>query len=483
MKRAFFLAASIFALSALIGASEAVAQTGEARSPIPAESSSLPHLNQLMSSESFQRLWFFVDNNSESASVAVDTSGGIHMGFSAHTQESGEWPAYYAYCASDCANPANWTTTRVGNVGAFGGYTRLALNAAGHPRLFWYSSTSINSPGVYQYAECNNACTNPVNWTAVSLANDEVGPESTRYFALDPQGRPRYLYTDTAPDHTGTYYVYCDAGCGTSEANWHEARISSAYLLYDFSLEFTTTGGVRLAYRDATGSQDNVSYAECNANCGNSANWTNVPLYALGSGGAHSLRLDAQNRTRLALYTGYYESGDPANDLLFYAWCDVNCTQSSNWDNYGLGLPARYGQNVDLLLDQGGRPRLAYYVEDSTESAYGLGYAECSANCQNNSAAIWRSQFVETSDELNASAPIPVKSGCSSSSWMEVGRAPSLALDVAGNPRIGYTAVHFQGGTCPFSEDMRLVRFALAGSTNPPRPSLQPALLLLLGDE
>jgi hypothetical protein len=415
----------------------------------------------------FQRLWFFTNNNTDGASVAVDAAGGVHVGFSAYTSVGGAWPAYYAYCASNCANSASWTTTSVGNLGVWGGYTRLALDAAGHPRLLWYSQTSVSTPGVFQYAECNTACTNSANWAKVTLATASDYPSYSRYFALDQQGRPRYLYTDTTTDHTGTYYDYCDANC-TSAAQWHEVQINSAFLLYDFSLVFDSTGGAHVAYRDATNYPDNLGYAECTA-CSNAAGWHSTLLVSMGSGAVFSLRLDAQNRPRLAFYTGYLGSGDPNNDLLEYVWCNATCIQEANWYNYALGLPANYGAEMDLALDQQGHPHVAYYV-DNASTSYGLGYAVCTANCETNTAA-WQSQFVETSDNLDASDPIPVKSGCSISSWLEVGLTPSLTLDAAGNPRIGYTAKHYQGGTCTISEDIRLVRFALAGSTTPPVPT------------
>jgi hypothetical protein len=419
-----------------------------------------------LTAEAFQRLWFFTKNNTNGASVAVDAAGGIHVGFSAYTPVGGTWPAYYAYCASNCTAFAHWTTVSVGNLGGWGGYTRLALDTAGHPRLLWFSQPSISDPGVFQYAECNSACTNAAQWTKVNLATVSVGTSYySRYFALDQQGHPRYLYTDTNTNHTGTYYVYCDTNC-TSATQWHEVQINSAFLLYDFSLAFDTAGGAHIAYRDATGFPDNLGYAECAA-CGNAAGWHSTLLVSMGWGAAFSLRLDAQNRPRLAFYTGDLGSGDLNNKVLVYVWCNAACTQEANWDNYALGLPANYGSEVDMALDPQGHPHMAYYVDNVSTSSYGLGYAVCTANCETHTA-VWQDQFVETLDDLDASDPIPVKSGCSFSGWLEVGHTPSLTLDAGGNPRIGYTAKHYQGGTCSISEDIRLVRFALAGSTAPP---------------
>jgi len=61
-------------------------------------------------------------------------------------------------------------------------------------------------------------------------------------------------------------------------------------------------------------------------------------LVNIGSGAAFSFRLDAQNRPRLAFYTGYLGSDNPNNNVLAYAWCNATCTLESNWDNYAPGL-------------------------------------------------------------------------------------------------------------------------------------------------
>ncbi len=424
-------------------------------------------LDQLSPQATFQRMWLSTGNNTTDASVVMDASGGLHVGMAAYTADAGIYPAYYVYCPSNCTQVASWTFTSMGNLGSTGGYVRLALDSAGHPRMIWHSDPSITEAGVYQYSECSSNCTNASQWTTVTLASDAIGSEATRYFTLDQQGRPRYVYSDTGLLHMGTYYAYCDAGC-TTAGNWHDVKISVALQTFDFSLAFTPSGGVRLAYRDASNVVDNVTYAMCDTGCNSSANWSLLPLYDIGYGAAFSLHLDAQNRPRLALYSGYYGSGDPMNDLLFYTWCNSACTQSANWDSYSLGLPTSYGFDVDMALDQAGQPSMAFYVDSVSDSAYGLGYAKCTANCEDSSTATWQTGFVETMDDLNASDPISVKSGCSLSYWLEVGQNPSIVLDSAGNPRIGYTAKHYQGGSCTIHEDIRLVRFAQFGGGSTP---------------
>ena len=123
-----------------------------------------------------------------------------------------------------------------------------------------------------------------------------------------------------------------------------------------------------------------------------------------------------------------------------------------------MGLPEYYGKDVDLAFDSQSRPRLAYYVD---ASPYALGYAWCNASCESTSAS-WQSRLTETSEQLNASVPVPRQPGCTLSSWYP-GLLPALVLDAAGSPRIAYDAKHVQGGGCNAHTDIRLVRFILFG--------------------
>ncbi len=416
----------------------------------------------------FQSLWLNTSNNTTGVSLALDSSGGVHAGYLAYTPVAGAWPVYYGYCASQCNNASHWTSIVAGNAGMWGGYARLALDPAGHPRMMWYSQVSISVNGIYRYAECNTSCTDPTHWTSVDLASIALSPSFSRYFELDGQGHPRFVYHDTGVNHTGTYYDYCDASC-TSANQWHEVQISTDYLTYDYSLAFDTSGGAHIAYRDAIAYPDRLGYIQCTTACTKAASWTSTVLLNKPAWGyAFSLRLDAQDQPRLALYFGDLGSGDPHNDLLSYWWCNSNCAQTANWFYYSLGLPAKYGEEVDLALDAQGLPHLAYYVDAivNGSSVNGIGYAACTANCESANSN-WQTQFVETTNDLDTSDPVPLVSGCTLSYWLE-DHSPSLVLDSGGNPRIGYTALHYQGGKCTIHEDIRLNRFTLAGSSTPP---------------
>ncbi len=410
--------------------------------------------------------------NTYGASVAVDAGGGIHAGLIAESTADGQLAAYYAYCPTGCADPSHWTLTKVGDPGAFGGYVRLALDPAGHPRMLWYRLTDGLEGGAYQYAQCNGSCTSAASWAAGSVAGASPFPDDNRYFALDPQGRPRFLYTDTRPDHTGTFYAYCDANC-TLAANWHEGRIEADYLLYNFSLAFDPTGRPRFAYA----SGDAIGYGKCDASCSTTANWslTLLTSYAMGTDSAFSMQLDTSGRPRLALYQGYLGEGR-RNNLLYYAWCNADCNTLTNWHAWSLRLSEGYGRDVDLVLDKQNRPRVAYNIDHTTPAPAvdGLGYSECLANCQS-TAPIWQSRVIERVEDLNASDPWPPAPPCTTAGWQQVGRQPALALDPAGNPRLAYEVQHYQaGGSCTLYVDAQLVRLALFEAGGPARSTNLP---------
>jgi hypothetical protein len=416
--------------------------------------------------QSMSGLWLPTSplNNTENPTVAVDPAGGIHVAFSAYSPVNGNFPVYYAYCPANCSSDAGWTVLAVAQAAAWGGHVRIAITPAGRPRLLWFYEVGGALSGTYNYAECDTGCTQAANWHAVALMSNSLGPLwLTRYFALDPQGRPRFVYTDTAPGHTGTYYTYCDASCRTV-GNWHEVQIDTNYLLYDFSLAFNAAGQPRLAFR----ANDAVWYAECNGNCAQASAWNMVATYAFGDEGALALALDSVGRPRMALYQG--SAGYPeADNTLYYAWCNSVCLDQNSWNSSDVGLPAHEGLDVDLALDSLNRPRLVYFVDDLAGSNYGLGYGYCTGNCETSTPG-WVHQLVETPDDLDASDPVPPAQGCSLSSWLNIGRYPALAL-AGEDPRIVYNAEHVQGGTCSIHTDVKLVRLALAGGGGgSPRP-------------
>ncbi len=411
----------------------------------------------------------------------VDPSGGVHVVFTPQsaTQNNPVRPVYYAYCPVNCTSADAFAMLSLGDSVDF---AALDLDPDGHPRLLLRLPMQSNTIYLFQYWMCDNNCSNPAQWTGDSIGyayRRQVGwvESFIHSFALDYQGRPRFVYYDSGADnndpHWGTFYAYCDANC-TTAANWYETRLLDDSQATDFALAFSPNNQPRLALYTYINDAWAVVYLECNQNCGTAASWGNSVLAdTVSAGVSHwanfSLAVDSNGRPRLALYTGSGSGGSLTPNTLYYLACLAgNCTQAANWTAVDLNFPQTHGEEgVSLALDGQNRPRLAYHAPMA--AGFGLYYTWCNTGCET-SVADWQTQEVEPSEEVNAALPIPPWPGCSFpqcnppippctvSTW-DTGVRPSLALDGQGRPRIAYDASHEQGGACGAFTDTKLTRF------------------------
>jgi hypothetical protein len=332
---------------------------------------------------------------------------------------------------------------------------QVALTPNGEPRILYRVSEPDSANGYY-YAECNSDCTNPAQWgitpvattrgmAVIELSDDEL-PQ--RYFALDNEGRPRFVYTDRdtwrEPDHLGTYYAFCDSHC-TDAANWFETRINKdngnewvprSEKFYYPSLAFTPAGQPRVV-AEGTSMQDEayLYYVACDEACGNADNWQSAPLSGRGSGVyvSDDVELDAEGRPRIAFYEGAQLEGK--GDRLWYGWCDQGCTDATNWNWHDLGLATGEGQAPDLVLDATGKPHIAYGLYAQGGVAYGW----CESDCES-TAGQWKHQVVESGSDLLAAWSVAYPPHCDGGFWD--GRTPTLSLDENGNALFAYDATY-----------------------------------------
>lgn len=391
----------------------------------------------------FDHFFLFISDNQDSpwrpSNTVVDVSGGVHTTF--YTTQY----IYYAYCPANCGNPANWLETPIAAVGSYDAlsYSVLALDSAGRPRLMRYKAPN------YTYAECNANCTQASSWTEIEVPLDpywaNISPDHGRYFALDAQGRPRFVVSYTELGEHGLGYVSCDSGC-TTLANWQYSPLDIGGRLDGAQLVLNASGQPRLV---GINLDDGLDYVQCNTGCSLSENWNRVTLAAdvggMGIYHTYVLRLDSQGRPRVAFYKVEND------DTLHYAWSNTSFTVPGSWSSYSLPLPPDdYNRTLDLAIDSQGRPRIAYASDQQD-----LRYLECDTACETQGAA-WTAYDVETGEELNASDPFPPPAGC----WALDGYA-SLALDANDNPNISYHAAHFE--TCGGAYNAHAIRFAAAG--------------------
>lgn len=402
--------------------------------------------------------WAFfasTEYNTNSASVVTDNEGGIHLAYHFYEAANDGAPRYgvYAYCATDCDTAVNWAGVALGEAV---NEIQLVLNGNGQPRVLFRTATEDNGHS-YTYAECNQDCTKNENWVGdvvattrgmsiIEMSDDE---QPQRNFALDPQGRPRFVYGDNNsfrdPDHVGTYYAFCNANCAEA-SQWAEVRINKdnrgngpyrSEKFYYPVLAFTPSEQPRVL-ADGTTLQDEfgLHYVECNEACENAANWFSTPIFERGSGNnvAYDIEITTNGQPRIAYYDGARLGGE--GEWLYYGWCNQNCTDAANWQRYDFGFKSKEGQEPDLELDAQGKPHIAY----ATYEYGGLAYSFCTSNCESASGE-WVTQAIETRNDLQSKWNVAYPPHCDGGIWD--GLTPTLSLDKDGNAIFAYDATYY----------------------------------------
>jgi hypothetical protein len=430
-----------------------------------------------------------LNDQTNSMSVGADAAGGMHAAFVNYSTDThGDYHAYYDYCApgQDCADASHWTLVNLMTVSSSVKImedAQLVLTTQGHPRVIIVTTDNGGDfKDRYTYAACDAGCTNSGNWTITEVANADLGANTfifegnKHYFALDPQNRPRFIV-----DNGSNYvYLYCDAACAT-DTNWHALQLNgtsgAGQGFNTAALAINSTGHPRMLAPlvDQITFATNLNYFECNTNdCATNANsWTAVPVISpvnTDAAAYSSLRLTKLDQPRFAIYG---QIGP--NETLFYFWCQSACTSHANWHFSSVGLvPAvdfySSGKQPDLALDSQNEPRVSFQTLDPT-LGNGLGYAWCNFSCESGGAS-WQKRLADPNSQLNSDWPRLPIAGCTYSSWI-AGYRSALVLDKAGNPRIGYDALHFSGNCSDPSlngSDYRTVRFVYFAGTTLPGP-------------
>lgn len=396
-----------------------------------------------------------------SADLAIDAAGTMHAAY-AHFVPTAENPrAVYSFCSGGpaaCASDAAWQSVALGEAVR---EVQLELTAAGAPRLLYISDEPERGGFEHHYAACDQGCADPASWASTLVVTsynagaitDQDQPQ--RSFALDPQGRPAFLYNDrnyqyAEPDLYGAFYASCAANC--SEAgSWTTtglSRIHRGYLSFDYekmnyeALRFTPDGKARFIAQvyalneDGSSAESGLYYYGCDGDCADAGSWSRRYLLPTGGGAvpqpSWDLAFDAQGRPHVALFLG--DGINPAefvNQLLYISCSAADCLAPGDSWSFSRVLKLRgAGQGADVEVDAQGRPRIAYIGESGD-----LGYAWCDAACATDGTA-WGQQVVETEAQLRAAYPQVLPGHCRSDLW--TGLAPVLALDGGGNPRIAY---------------------------------------------
>jgi hypothetical protein len=404
-----------------------------------------------------------------SADLALDSAGGMHAAY-VHFVPTAENPrAVYTFCTagpSGCGSATAWQSVALGGSQDEASplhvrEVQLELTAQGQPRLLIVSDEPERGGQQYSYAACDQNCANVAAWTSAPIVTsynttavtDQDQPQ--RSFALDPQGRPAFLYNDrnyqyAEPDLYGAYYASCAERC-TEAGSWSTTPLSQVYRgdwSFDYekmtyqALRFTPEGKPRFIARvyalntDGSEAPYGLYYYGCDTDCGEASSWRRRYLLPTGGGAvphpSWDLAFDGAGKPHVALFLG--DSVTPAefvNQLLYLSCAAADCLAEGDSWNFSRVLGVKgAGQGADVEVDGQGRPRLAWI-----DSNGDLGYAWCDTACASDSAT-WQRQTVEGEAQLRAEQPQAIPSHCRNDLWS--GLAPVLALDHSGNPRIAY---------------------------------------------
>lgn len=418
-----------------------------------------------------------------SSDAAVDGDNGIHMAY-VHTEvffppdpdgDSNPTSAVYRYCATACEKDQNWISVELGTDVS---EVQIGVTAGGLPRLLLLERAFENGMKMdrYVYAECNQKCANSGNWQllpVITVPNelswhwlrdpqDMSGysreEERRSYFALDPFGRPRFVYTHDNDSFDGSapggYYAACDANC-TDISNWWHTRFTQlrdnlGLIEWDHVeepiLTFAPDGSPRiLAAITPAGvlSFTNLYYVACDFDCHLEENWQ---MAWLGNGddvnGDWDMAIDPFGRPYVVI-TSWWKDG------LRYGWCDIDCTNPDNWQV--VDGPLLDIDNPDLEFSADGEPRIIYetWVFDQTgnNGQNILFHLKCISGCRSFESE-WQYKGIESSQNIAAEYPATIPAACDDGRWTHL--VPHYVLGNADTVFVAVDVTYF--ARCSYNE-------------------------------
>lgn len=361
----------------------------------------------------------------------------------------------YAVCTANCNTMAGtWFSGAVdtgGNVGQWTSIAEVGFGGAlgflaGLPAISYYDATTQNLKIAICFfaAACNTGFIG-AGWASIPL--DTTGGNEGQYTSLAMiGGTPIISYYDVTNqdlrllalfvgdfpiDTAGnmgmatsltistsgswmiSYFDASDTALKLAEylpapqdrVRFHVVDGSSTVGLFG-SLALDAAGDPRVAYYVPPGQ---LRYAICTANCGTaSPTWAVSVVDVIDNVGQYaSMSLDNVGIPRVTYY-------DAINGDLKLAVCSGNCTGAgATWTISTVDTAGNVGQYASLALSGAGDPRVSYY--DGTNGS--LRVAECTVGCST-TLPTWSLSTVDTTGG--------------------VGVGTSLALSIAGEPRIAY---------------------------------------------
>ena len=408
-----------------------------------------------------------VDNPS-APTVEIDGAGGIHTVYPAYAVGG----AYYAYCPADCAGENAVKVVRFDTDGTVAN-AMLALDAEGKPQVLFSTFQRV------YYGACTGDCTTPAGWDVKPILEHGSDKEITgEAFALDPQGRPRFLmhtyvaYLGIGQTPYQTELVSCDANC-TSADSWKANVIGAVENFESAQLRYDSEGNPHVAavirMKDEDGAEKLLgAYQYCAADCDKPESWTGPALGAAFTD--HLAAIEIKPQISMALTKAgkprilFLHEDDAGAKKMVYFECDDDCTSGDTWTAIVISDHEELDSGFDLALDQNDHPRVAFTL------SYNIGITYCDqASCAGEGAK-WDLTVVERGSDMPPDT-IFLEPNCTVGAWFL--HDPSIALTPTGQPRVGYQARDISGGwtnpdptkpKCTAGTDMTWSRMAILPS-------------------
>jgi hypothetical protein len=347
--------------------------------------------------------------------AAVDSSGAIHVAVTAFGQ--GGFELVYGECDKRCGNASSWSLVDLTPADPSNTPT-IGVTDAGKPRILFATDTG-GAPGYY-YAECDSACIDPANWTAVRLTN-RISPlvlaPPRLPFAVSPDGSAAFQYNDSNADQV----IYCKASCSDG-MSWSMVPLPGDAYTQPVTLAFAGNDSLQVLQRHRNKHNELLTWSQCSGDCTSPQSWTeSETLWATHDDTAiqADLATPSQGAARIAVYA-VDPNGSSTDKIFAYLTCDRDCLQAASWTTTKLSLGANLADTgFSLVLDSKGYPILAY-AHDRTVT-----YASCSSDCASDSA--WQSSISVSRDVLEQAVPLPVPAQCASATW-SIDWGPDIAI-------------------------------------------------------
>ena len=211
--------------------------------------------------------------NTTAPKVEIDAQGGIHAVYPAYA--GGD--AFYAYCPSNCESEKDVSVVRFPTQGTVAN-AMLALDANGKP------SVLLSAYAKVYYGSCDDDCTTDAGWKITEILDHGSDRDVTgNAFALDPQGRRRFLmhtyvaYLGIGQKAPQTDWVSCDSNCH-EPSSWKTSTIGTD-IFRSSELRIDGQGRAHLATVALLGVNEGTTsevgaYLLCEQDCDNPDSWT-----------------------------------------------------------------------------------------------------------------------------------------------------------------------------------------------------------------